>query len=142
MNVEIVYPDKVDFATRLTVRISDINYGAHLSNDKVLTLTHEARVQMLRKQGLSELDIGGAGMIMVDAAVQYLSQAYLGDEVEVSLALENFTRYTFDIYYKLVECNRKEEIARVKTGMMCYSYEVKKARSVPEEFRKHFTSDN
>jgi len=138
MKVEITFPDRVHFTTMLTVRISDINYGAHLSNDKVLTLTHEARMRMLTEQGLSELDIGGAGVIMVDAAVQYLSQAYFGDDIEISLSLDNFTRYTFDIYYKLTDRQRKEDVALVKTGMMCYSYEAKKPRSVPKDFRDRF----
>ncbi|HCZ36928.1 MAG TPA: thioesterase, partial [Cytophagales bacterium] len=42
--VELTLPDKFIFETQLTVRASDLNYGNHVGNDRILTLMQEARV--------------------------------------------------------------------------------------------------
>ena len=44
------------FQTEITVRVTDLNYGGHLGNDKLLSLIHEARVAFLACFGFSEMD--------------------------------------------------------------------------------------
>ena len=77
--------DKPLFQTALTVQVGDVNYGGHLANDAVLRLCHEVRMRWLAKLGWSEMDAGGAGLIMADAAVQYLAQGHHGDELSVEM---------------------------------------------------------
>ena len=72
--------DKPLFQTALTVQVGDVNYGGHLANDAVLRLCHEVRMRWLATLGWSEMDAGGAGLIMADAAVQYLAQGHHGDD--------------------------------------------------------------
>ena len=69
--VEINLPEKFIYTTEITLRISDINYNDHLGNDTMLSLAQEARLRFLSKYGFTELNIAGAGIIMVDAAVRY-----------------------------------------------------------------------
>lgn len=69
--MNIVLPEHILFTTRLTVQIGDINYGNHLANDAVLRLSHEVRLRWLKQHGFTELDAGGAGLIMTEAAVRY-----------------------------------------------------------------------
>ena len=77
--------DKPLFQTDLMVQVGDVNYGGHLANDAVLRLCHEVRMRWLAKLGWSEMDAGGAGLIMADAAVQYLAQGHHGDELSVEM---------------------------------------------------------
>jgi len=81
--ISVVECDKPLFQTALTVQVGDVNYGGHLANDAVLRLCHEVRMRWLAKLGWSEMDAGGAGLIMADAAVQYLAQGHHGDELSV-----------------------------------------------------------
>ena len=53
------------FITTLSipVRITDLNYGNHLGNDSLVSILHEARVQWLKLNGYTELDIEGTGQL-------------------------------------------------------------------------------
>jgi acyl-CoA thioester hydrolase len=46
--------DHYPFSTDITVRTTDLNYGGHLGNDRLLSLIHEARVAFLKYRGLTQ----------------------------------------------------------------------------------------
>ena len=56
--IKLEVPENIHFKTKITLRVSDMNYGGHLGNDAVLSLAHEARVQFLKQFGYSEMDLG------------------------------------------------------------------------------------
>ena len=99
--IKIDLPDSFSFTTSIPVRITDINYGGHVGNDSILSLVHEARMRFLKQLGYSELDVGGVGLIMADAAIEFRNELFYGDTVIVSLACAEFSKVSFDIYYKL-----------------------------------------
>jgi acyl-CoA thioesterase FadM len=117
---------------RLTVRVADVNYGGHLGNDRALSLAHEARVRWLASCGLSEGDVGGVGLIMADAALLFRAEAFLGDELEVALGAADLRRSGFDLVYRLTRTVDEQEIALVRTGMVCFDYARRKVARLPE----------
>lgn len=137
--IQIDFPEKVQFTTQISVRITDLNYGNHLGNDSVLSLMHEARVRFLLHLGYSELKLAGVGMIMSDAAIQFKKEAFYGDELTIEVATGDFTRVAFDIFYRLK--NNQQEIAIAKTGIVCYDYTAKRVVAVPEAFVQRMQSD-
>lgn len=132
--IKIELPVKFLFETELQIRITDINYGGHLGNDAVLGLAHEARVQFLKSHGLSELDIGGAALIMADAAIVYRAEGFHGDAVLIRVGAGDFSRTGFDLLFLLENQNTGQELARVKTGMVAFDYTARKVTAVPESF--------
>ena len=130
--VVIQFPEKILFSTSLSVRITDLNYGGHLGNDSVLSLLHEARVRFLQHIGLSELDLGGVGIIMSDAAIQFKSEAFFGEELTIEVAVDDITRVAFDMYYRIT--NADKIIAIAKTGIVCFDYTLRKVAPVPQLF--------
>ena len=46
------------FTSKYEVRISDINYGGHLGNERALVVFQQTRIGWLKALGLSELNIG------------------------------------------------------------------------------------
>jgi acyl-CoA thioester hydrolase len=58
--------EKPLFTAIINVRIGDINYGGHAGNDAILSIMHEARMQMLNSHGFSEMNAGGTSLIMAD----------------------------------------------------------------------------
>ena len=134
--VQIEAPPAWLFHATLTVRVGDINYGGHLGNDRVLGLAHEARVRWLASHNFSEADVGGAGLIMADAALVFRREAFLGDKLDVALGAAEVRRSSFDLIYLLTRPADGAEIALVKTGMVCFDYAARKVARVPESFAR------
>ena len=140
--IKIGLPDNFSFSTSIPVRITDINYGGHAGNDTILSLIHEARVQFLKTYGYTEVEFEGVGMIMSDAGIEFKNELFYGDLVIVSVTATDFSKVSFDIYYKLekvlgqAQDDKKILVAIAKTGMVCYDYKNKKIVAVPEEARK------
>ncbi len=138
----MILPATFPFRTEIPVRITDINYGKHLGNDKVLTLASEARVQFIRHLGFHEWDIAGAGLIMADAAIEFRQEINYGDKLMVFVAASNIQRSGFDLFYKFMKDDGHDPAcaAVVRTGMVCFDYVEKKVRRIPESFREKLSS--
>ncbi|MEN8249845.1 MAG: acyl-CoA thioesterase [Bacteroidota bacterium] len=132
--VKIKFPDKIIFSTEVTISIADINYGGHLGNDKFLTLMHEARLRWFKSIGFkNEKDIvPPVGIIVADAAIQFKAEAFHGDILTIELAVENISRNSFDMLYKLMNQDRKL-VALGKTGVVCFNYVEAKVAAIPGE---------
>ena len=130
--VQLNFPEPVLFTTQLDVRITDLNYGNHLGNDRVLSLLHEARVRFLKHLGFSEMDLGGAGVIMADATIQFKQEVFYGELLEISIAVTDISRAAFTICYRVTSAGNL--VALAKTGMVCYNYQTHKVASIPELF--------
>lgn len=133
--IKLTLPKQFPFTTTIPVRITDLNYGAHVGNDTILSLIHEARVQFLAAHGYEELNVAGAGLIMSDAAIEFKQELFYGTFLKTHVAAGDFTRAGFDLYYKLTTERDGLEtvIALAKTGMVCFDYAQKKIVLVPAE---------
>ncbi|HRF77519.1 MAG TPA: thioesterase family protein [Chitinophagales bacterium] len=131
--IQVNFPEKHIFSTEIKVRIADLNYGGHLGNDSMLALLHEARVRYLKHFGYSEMDVEGTGIIMADVAIQFKTEAFYAERLTIAIAVGDFSRVSFDIYYKVSSGNR--EVAIAKTGIVFFNYVKKKVAAVPEKFR-------
>jgi len=134
--VQIELPQSWLYRTRINVRVTDVNYGGHLGNDRVLGMVHEARVRWLASCDLSEKDVGGVGLIMADAVLVFRGEAFLGDELEVELGATEVRRSGFDLVYRLIRPADGADIAHVKTGMVCFDYNERKASRLPHTLAK------
>jgi len=111
-----------DFSCTLAVRTTDLNYGGHLGNDRLLALVQEARVAFLAARGLGELDAGGTSLIMADAAVVYQGEAFAGDELRFEVAARGPGRVGFRIFTRVTRPADGAAIALVETGLVCFDY--------------------
>jgi acyl-CoA thioester hydrolase len=136
--VKIELPEEISFSTIIPIRITDINYGGHVGNDTVLTLFHEARMQFLTHYEASEMNFGGAGLIMRNVVIEFKKEIFYGYTVKVYVGVSNFSKVSFDVFYKMVKSNDETIVALGQTGMVCYNYQSKKIVSVPEEMLKKF----
>ena len=103
-----------------------------MGNDALLSILHEARVQYLLHHGYAELDIVGKSLIMADVAIEYKGEAFRGDVLTIEMAAHDFTKYGFDIIYRVTNQEQKL-IALAKTGMLCFDYTARKVISLPQE---------
>lgn len=132
--IKIDLPQNFAFKTEIPLRITDINYGGHLGNDKILSLIQEARVRFLKEFGYSEMNVEGFGIIMIDAAVEFKSESFYGDIILIEVAIGGIHKIGFDLFYKLTEKNSRKLIANAKTGILIFDYTKRKIVPVPEKF--------
>ncbi len=122
------------YTANYTISIADINYGNHLSNDKSLSIMHEARMQWLVSLGFKdELDFGEDGLIVTDAALEFKLEGFFADALQIDLYLDNPSKYGFDLYYKIKKEGKAMTLG--KTGMLFLNYTTRKVASVPEIFK-------
>ncbi|CDH45718.1 acyl-CoA thioesterase [Candidatus Contendibacter odensensis] len=139
--IKLELPANFPFSTELRVRITDVNYGGHMGNDALLGLLHEARVQFLAHYGLSELDIGGVGIIMADSVIVYKSEAFPAETLVIAVAVADFNRCGCDFIYRVTEKTSDREVARAKTGIVFFNYQQRAIQNVPPTFLDLFPPD-
>ncbi|MEQ8243518.1 thioesterase family protein [Fulvivirga sp.] len=136
--IKLDLPEKFIFSANYTVRISDVNYGGHVGNDAILTIMQEGRLALLKAMGIKdELSIDdGVGIIVTDAIVVYKSEGFHGDELEIKIAVDDFSKFGFDMHYQLINTKNNKEVARGKTGIVCMNYAEKKIDPIPPKFEE------
>ena len=132
--IKIELPENIIYTARVPIRITDLNYGNHVGNDSILSIFHEARVQMLKSMGyVNELGIEGEiGLIVSDVAIVYKSESFYGDVLDIHIGAADFSKYGFDLIYQALESQSEREVARGKTGMVCLDYKTRKVAGVPQ----------
>ncbi len=136
--IKIELPDSFLFETQMRIRVYDLNYGAHLANQSIQSLVHEARMLFLESLGASEMSFFGTSLIMADAAIQFKGEGFWGEAVLIKIAVEDLSRSGFDLIYALSVPSKNKEIARVKTAMVCFDYQTRRVTALPEAARKAF----
>jgi acyl-CoA thioesterase FadM len=134
--VEIDLPETFLFGTDLPIRVADLNYGNHLGNDRVLSLAQEVRVLWLRSHGLSELDVGGAGLILADAAVVYRAEGRLGMVLRAELGVGEVRTRSVELVHRFTDLATGAEIARARTGVLCFDYAARKVVHLTPALRR------
>ncbi len=140
--IKIKLPANFSFSTTIPIRITDINIGGHVGNDKILSLIHEARTQFFSFFGYSELDMEGIGTIMSDVEIEFKNEIFYGDVIKAYVTAADFSRVSFEVFYKFEKTDAEGKtipIVNAKTGIVCYDYSRKKIVPVPDEVRKKIT---
>lgn len=116
------------------VKQGDINHGNHVGNERVLLFFQWAREAFLQSLSYSELNIGeGYGIIQKSAQIEYEKQMYLGDRLRIEIA--DCRSEKLYLYFSYRIYNEREELCSFgETKMLCYDYEAKKVRKIPQEF--------
>lgn len=136
--IKLSLPPFLPFSCKLPIRITDINWGGHLANDKLLGLVHEARAQFFVYLGYTEQDAEGSSFIMGDCAIVYLSEGFYGQTLTCEVGVGDFSRVSFDIYYRFTVDGDGRALAEAKTGLVCFDYATRKVKSIPPKLLAAF----
>ncbi len=136
---KLIFPTRPAlFTTEIQVAITDLNYGNHVGNDKMLGIIHEARVRFLAAHKMSELAAAGTSLIMAESLVIYKNESFYGDSLKISIWAVDISGVSFDLMYQ-ISCERegKEvQIAQAKTVMISFDYAARKTQPLPEALSK------
>ena len=78
---------------------------------------------------------------MVDAVIQYKSEAFYGQTLTFEVAVGGMSRIGCDIFYRITDRDSGREVARAKTGIACLDYDTRKPKRMPEGFRNLFAAE-
>lgn len=133
--IKLTVPQNTLATVIIPVRITDINYGNHLGNDSFISIVHEARVQWMQNHNYTELNIEGTGVILADLAIEFKSEGFYGDIIQVQISAGEVSKVSFELYYTLTTKRNNQPVllAVAKTGMVCYNYTDKKVTAVPQQ---------
>jgi len=133
--ITIEIPKTFVFETEMPVLIRDVNYGNHLGHDFLVSFTSEARLRFFKSMGfLSEMDVGGLGIVVADLAVVYKSEGFYGDLIRIEIAALDFNKYGCDLVYQLTNKATGNVIAHAKTGIVFFDYATRKLAPCPTVF--------
>ena len=132
--IKIKAQGKKVFVYQDALRITDMNYGGHLGNDKVLTLFHDARMAWIKDIHQSELNFFGSSLIQHDSIVNYRMEGLHGDQISIELYIDDIDEKSFDFYYQMMKIEDQKVMAIGKTGMTFFNYDTKKIDRTPQDF--------
>ena len=124
--------DPFKFSIQLKIRVSDLNYGAHVGYQNYFSYFQEARMAYLDQFDFSELDIGGCGMIVAEANCKYKQELFLHDTIDVACAVREIKSKMFVMHYRITKQNGL--CAEGITKNFGYDYEASKVSRLPEAF--------
>ncbi len=139
--IKINLPEKFIFSTDIPVRSTDINRGGHMGWNSMFNILDEARIQFWNSIGYSETENARVSNIMADAGINYKRQVFYGQTLKIEMAADEFTDRSFDLVFRISDAESGEEVARAKTGMLCFDYKEQKITRVPDDFKKRLMGE-
>ena len=127
-------PEHFSFSTEMQIYISHVNQGGHLDNAQLLTLVSEARVRFFQDLGYREAGIEGCALVVGDIVAQYKSEGFHGETLRVEMVPADFSKYGFDLVFRMTERSSQREVARGKIGVVFVDKQHRTVTPVPEAF--------
>lgn len=138
--VKITMPEQFIFSLQRAVGISDLNYARHLDSVSMVRIVHEARLQFLADLGFTEANIFGLGMVVTDLAVDYQSESFANDVLNIEVGVGRFNRYGCDICFQITNTALDRVVCNAKTGVVFFDFDKHKIALVPKAFREMLES--
>jgi acyl-CoA thioester hydrolase len=120
------------------IRVTDLNYGNHLGNDRALAFAHELRMQWLQQHQLNELNVMGTGLILADAMILFRAEAFYPQVLTGELWSGDWSGPRWDLFYRF-SCENKE-VLRIKTGMVFFDYQARRPVPISPDFENFLKS--
>ena len=134
--VKIDEPAAYAFKAKIITRITDLNYGGHVGNDRIFSFMHDARVQYFKSLGFAdEMSFDGLGIIQTDAAITYKTEIFAHEEIHISVGVTDANKYGCDLVYRFEHASG--QLAAIgKTGIIFFDYTNRKVASMPAVFKE------
>lgn len=113
--------------------------GAHTDNVQQLQLVSQARAEFFAHLGYTTANVAGVKVFVGDQVVQYKSEAFPLQIVEVQMAVRDVAAKGFDLAYRMVDAHSQQLIALGKIGIVCVSRETHRPCQVPAKLLQQLT---
>jgi acyl-CoA thioester hydrolase len=137
LSLRINPTDLFVFETRLPVMTAHVREGNCLTEESLLSLLQEARLQYLAREGMSEKSlVGSVGFFVSRAHINYHALAFHGDELRIQIYARRFRQGSrlFSFNYPISRVSDGKVIADVATEHAFYDFETRRVTSTPTAF--------
>ncbi len=135
--IRLKLPKELPFDCHIAVRITDLNYGNHVGNEKMLEYLQEARIQFFAVMGYSEISFGDYGLIMADAAIQYRKELKYPALLQVQIGVVELSQGSFTLCYRVWQEAHDSInhllIAEATTTLVSFNYQAGKPSPLSNE---------
>jgi acyl-CoA thioester hydrolase len=80
-------------------------------------------------------------LIIADTAVVYQREAFAGDVLRFEVAGGEQTRRGFRLFFRVTRPQDDKPIALVENGMVCFDYQTRSTKPLPEAAQVIFNDD-
>ena len=132
--VQLQYPGETLLSHDVTVRFGDLSLAAHLGFDYQVNLIHDALANFMDYLGLDMADVEQQiKVIVVDFAIQYLSEAFRNDRLRIHMAVGEIRTKGLALYFKVFNRTRNRQVAIAKLGLVFFDYGNHTPVEIPKE---------
>lgn len=123
------------FSHRLEVRFRDCDAMGHVNHAVYFTYLEQCRLALWRHLSGSA-GLPGAGMIIARAECDYRAPAFVNDDLEVRVRVDEVGHSSFTLGYTIVNAATGQCLADAKTVIVTFDYAAKRAMPIPAEARQ------
>ena len=127
----------------LVTRYSDYDAKGHVNNATYFTYFESARVDALRTQFLRTMPREEAidpPLVVAEARIRYVSQAKLGDPLEIEISVAEIRTKGFSFNYRIVDARDDRLVAEGSTVQVAFDYAAGRSMPIPAAMREGLES--
>lgn len=132
---KIQYPEKTIYRQDTKVRIGDLNTANHLGFDSLVGILNDASVGFFKVNAIERGKPDGLGVIYTDLTVNYLSEVFYGDTLQIEMAVGDIGGKGFSLFFKVNSTEKEKTVALAKIGVLFFDYQTRRTCDMPEQFR-------
>ncbi|HME42253.1 MAG TPA: thioesterase family protein [Syntrophorhabdales bacterium] len=127
---------RYEFTYRFTIQAVHINYRGHLGHDSIVLILNEARANMFRALGISELDLGDrkTGVITGDTVINYKSEGFIYQTLSVESRVGEIGPDGFTVFQRIKRDGHL--VALAEAGLVGFDYKIRATVPIPETFNQ------
>jgi len=102
---------------------------------RLFWMCREIEYQYLLLHGLSRLDIGGAGMVLLSVDIDLFVKCRHGELLEITLKPKLVDDRAWAIHYEIRNMETRMPVARIVNTFRCYDYSRHSEVNVPDSLK-------
>ncbi|MFI4956551.1 MAG: acyl-CoA thioesterase [Gammaproteobacteria bacterium] len=126
-NMEKYFVDQI-------VRVTDLNYGNHVGVSQMSGMAHQARFAYLNSMGLSESDIGGVAIMVLESTICMKAESFLGDLLRFYVEFQRVSKSQCVCNVFVFNLVKDVLVATVEDKIIAYDYQRRRPSALPETF--------
>ncbi len=126
------------YISSIEIRFSDIDKFGHVNNAKYLTYLEQARISYFDNVISKDNSWEKTGIILANAEIEFIKPIFFKDKIEIEIAITSLGNKSFEMSYRIFKKVKDSNllIAKAKTILVCYSYDLNQTISIPENWIK------
>ncbi len=136
--IAIIFPEPAIYYEEIDIPASVTNRGSHLGFEQAVILIAECQPRFFHHFGISDMDVGGAGIIVAGLAVRFKAEIFAGERLRMEVAVGNAEAKRCDIFYRFLRLGDGRPAVMAKTEIVFFDYGSRKSVDMPASFRQRF----